>query len=275
MSSWVKDVDGFGFNAQVIEQSHKLPVLVDFWAAWCGPCRTLTPLLIRVVNDLAGKVILAKVDVDREPALASRYGIRSLPTVKLFRDGAPAAEFIGALPEGEVKRFLAPYLGALEPDVLVEARALAAAGDLVAAAEALTTALHASPENYRLVGPLADLEVRLGRLDAARARLQALPLAELNESVELAQARLRLHTEVAAGAATDASPAGLAYGVGIQACVAGDVDAGLAALLDSVASDKTWREGAARKALLDVFIVLGADEPRVRQARSRLSSLLM
>ncbi len=276
MSEHVRDVDGFGFNEQVIEASRERLVLVDFWAAWCGPCRTLTPILSRLVDQLAGQVLLAKVDVDREPALATRYGIRSLPTVLLFRDGAPVDHFMGALPEGEVRRFLAPHLAPARPDPRVEADALLASGDLSGAIALLAAALAADPRQTRLLAPLADCQIRAGNLAAAAALLEQVPLADLDERCEVAQSRLRLHQEAASiidSAADDA--AGAHYRRALAAFVAGDSEGCMEALLSQVTEHRAYRDDAARKALLDVFIVLGADDPRVRTARSRLASLLL
>jgi putative thioredoxin len=273
MNDQKRDVDGFGFTTQVLERSASTPVMVDFWAAWCGPCRVLTPLLTRLVGELAGSVVLAKVDVDREPALASRYGIRSLPTVKLFKAGSVVGEFVGALPEGEIRRFLEPHLGPAAPDPLALAETAAAAGDLTAAVNLLRAAHEENPEDYRLLGPLADFEVQAGELEAARRHLDLIPLAHLNERTELAQSRLRLHLE--AGAASPPEAPGPAYARALQDYLAGEIEAAMDGLLGVVREHRQWRDGAARRALLDVFVVVGNGDERVKRCRSQLSAILM
>jgi putative thioredoxin len=275
VSENVRDIDGFSFNAQVLDGSRERLVMVDFWAAWCGPCRTLTPILTRVVDELDGQVLLAKIDVDREPALASRYGIRSLPTVMLFRDGAPIDQFMGALPEGEVKRFLAPHVGPRQPDVLAEADALAGSGDLSGAIDRLTQALAADPAQTRLLGPLADYETQAGELASAAARLEQVPIADLDARCELARSRLRLHQEAEAARTLEPTGVAAAYRDALSAFTAGRVEAAIDGLLAVVAEDRTFRDDAARKALLDVFTLLGDSDPRVKASRSRLSSVLM
>lgn len=276
MSDHVRDVDGFAFNAQVIEASRERPVMVDFWAAWCGPCRTLTPILSRLVEDLAGRVLLAKVDVDREPALATRYGIRSLPTVLLFKDGAPVDHFMGALPAGEVRRFLEAHLTPTGPDPLAEADALARDGDLAGAIARLEAALAADPERTALLAPLADYRVQAGDLDTAAELLERVPIADLDARCELARSRLHLHREAAAASTLPAGdPSAERYRRALDAFVAGDVPVCIEGLLSVVSEDRAFRDDAARKALLDVFNVLGADDARVKAARSQLSSILM
>jgi putative thioredoxin len=276
MSEHVRDVDGFGFNAQVIEASRERPVLVDFWAAWCGPCRTLTPILTRVVDQLAGRVLLAKVDVDREPALATRYGIRSLPTVLLFRDGAPVDHFMGALPEGEVRRFIDRHVQPAGPDVRALADARLATGDLAGATALLETALAADPDHTRLLAPLADCRLLAGDLEAAAALLERVPLADADDRYTAAKSRLALYREQAETAGLPVEgPSAMRYRSALAAFAAGDPGACIEGLLALVAADRGFRDDAARRALLDVFNVLGADDPRVRAARARLSSLLM
>ena len=240
----VFDVGEAEFEQRVLDRSRELPVVVDFWADWCAPCRQLTPVLERAVADRAGEVELAKVDVDRNQRLAAQFGIQGIPAVKAFRDGRVAAEFTGAQPPAEVERFF----DALVPS---EADALAAAGD----EESLRRALELDPRHTAARRELARVLVRRGEGDAALALLDG--TAGDFEAEGLA-ARARLNDG-------ELAPA-------FEAWDAGNYDEALARLLAALPDRE--RQDLIRRVMVAIFTELGADHPLAREYRRRLSSAL-
>src|SRR5688572_14180537 len=167
----VADVTEKDFQKQVLEASRKVPVLVDFWADWCGPCRVLGPVLERLAGEMGGGFELAKVDADANPALAAHFGVRSLPSVLLFKDGAPVDGFVGAQPEGAVREFLKPHVKTAAPSALAEAQRHLAAGNIKAAKRAFEEALRVEGEKDEAHLGLARLALAAG--DVAEAEREA------------------------------------------------------------------------------------------------------
>ncbi len=245
------DVSQQEFEAKVIERSREVPVIVDFWAAWCGPCRTLTPALEKAVEARAGDVELAKVDVDREQNLAQTFGIRGIPAVKAFKDGRIAAEFTGALPPARIEEFL---------DKLVpsEADRLAGAGDEAS----LRAALQADPRHADAAVGLGRLLVQRGDDEEARELLE--PLAG-NFLAEGLIARTRL-------AGNGAGPELLAAFSGWDA---GEHESALETLQSEIAGEADPdRRDMLRAVMVAIFTDLGADDPLARAHRRRLASAL-
>lgn len=271
------------FAVRVLELSHSKPVLVDFWAAWCGPCRSIAPLLEQLAGEFAGKLAVAKVDTDAEGELAARYGVRSLPTLMLFRNGEMAEQLVGAHPLHALEALVSRHL-VRESDLQAEAARVArAAGDLPEAMRLMQAAITGDPGNFALFPDYATCLIDSGALDEAAALLERVPSRAITEAVVRAQARLRFarlaidspdaHT-LAARVGAGATDSATRFQWAVQRMMADDYPAGLDALLEIVRSDRGYGEDAARKLMLDVFSLLPSGDPLVREYRSRLARAL-
>ncbi len=270
------------FEARVIEESRARLVLVDFWAAWCGPCRSLAPILEQLAAQHDGRVAVAKIDSDAEPELASRYGVRSLPTLILFKDGAPVAQTMGAQPLSNLEALIAPHLDRPSDRLRRQARELADS-EPTAAIALLEQALAEDPDNVRLHAELAALLIDAGRLERAAEVLEALPSRAEDEASQRQQARLRFARLAVGGPPPDALAAELGrerpssearyYGA-VRKLVAGDLAGGLDELIALVRSDRQYGDDAARRTVLDVFTLMAADDPRLREYRTALARAL-
>jgi len=270
------------FQKDVVERSRTTPVLLDFWATWCAPCRTLGPTLEKLAVEFAGSFTLAKVDIDASPELADVFQIQSVPTVLLLKDGRLADGFAGALPEVQIRKFLEKHLGLKKVDPLEEAAKLETDGQRVEAIAVLEEHLAEAPGHAKAQLAIARLYAAEGRLEEARAHLE-LVQGELRESDEAKALAAQLET-AAAGvgalaeleAAVRANPedvaARLAYG---KALVAASKHAeGLEQLLEAAKLDLTFEDGAPRKAMIEVFNLLGWADPLVLDYQRQLSMLL-
>jgi putative thioredoxin len=279
------DVGDDDFASRVLEASKRTPVVVDFWAPWCGPCRSLGPLLEKLAAEHAGAFLLAKLNVDEAPRTAQRYAVRSIPAVIGVRDGAIVAEFVGAQPEANVRRFLAAVLPSESDQLARAADALAQAGDAAGAEAKLREALARDARHPRALLGLARL---LGARGKAQDTQDALALlekitggeAELAEAEKLA-ARLRMsgvpaHDEAALRERIGRAPDDLAARIELGRALAasGRHEAALAELLAAVKRDAQFEDGAARKTMLDLFAVLGGDHPLTQRFRAELARAL-
>ncbi len=281
-SSRIVDVAESDFQRDVVERSRSVPVVVDFWAPWCGPCKTLGPLLERLAEEHAGAFVLAKVDVDRAQTLASRLGVRSIPTVLGFRDGAIRAEFVGAQPEPAVREFLQAVLPSEADRWTDTAQERFAAGDATGAEDAWREALALEPRHGRALLGLARALAARGEVATALDRLDhILPHEVVYEEAGQFAAELRLASESDAdpdslraklAADPDDLPARIELGRALAA--AGRHEEALETLLEAVRRDPEFEEGAARKAMLDLFEVLGGEHEATQRFRRELSRVL-
>jgi putative thioredoxin len=277
----IVDVSSANFAAEVVERSKQVPVLVDFWATWCGPCRTLGPILERLANESAGAFVLAKLDTDREPDLAAAFGIQSLPTVMLLKGGRPVDGFVGALPEAEIRRFLAPHLTPVR-DPLAEARELLEQGQVAEAAALLEGLYSERPQDDTVKLLLARASVMQGDTTRALGLLEVLGPS----TVDGAEARA-LRAQIALGqrdteglaqlaAAAAAAPADLAarirYGRALAA--AGRTEEGLEELLATLEVDREFDGQAARRAVVEVLDALGPASEVAHDYRRRLQTAM-
>lgn len=270
MSEHVIDVGEEDFEARVLARSAELPVLVDFWAPWCGPCRTLSPLLDQLAEAGQGRFLLAKVDTDQHPGLAQRHQVKGIPAVKLFRNGQQIADFVGALPASEVRAFLDRHI---PDDATLAARRAAElvnAGSWAAADESLKGVEGSSP-----LVLLARARVALvnGRIDEAAALAAQVPAR--SDERELADAVLAVTSlAIEARARTDTSGAEatlLSAGAHLEA---GRIEPALDALLEVVRTDRKLREDTGRKTLLALFDVIGVRSETSDRYRRMLANLL-
>ena len=280
----VFDVTAATFEAEVLEQSSSVPVLVDFWAAWCGPCRALAPVLEAVVDSYQGGLKLAKVDTEAERELAAAHGIRSLPTVRLYRDGEVVAEFMGALPESQVRAAIEPHLPRASDGAMADGLALANAGRFDEALTVLEAAFAEDPDNARLVESLLHTTVSAGVLDRAEELIGSLaPAVRQADWVRTLEARM-MFARVAAGAAPEpdlrarleADPADLEarYQLGARFVAIGQLEEAMDEFLSLMKRSRSYGDDAARKGLVALFDMLGEGNPLVGRYRQLMASAL-
>jgi putative thioredoxin len=291
----IVDGDQSTFMREVVDASRTIPVLVDFWATWCGPCKTLTPTLEKVVRSAGGRVKLVKIDIDKNRALVQQLvqlglPLQSVPTVAAFWQGQIADLFQGALPESDVKRFVEALLkvagGAMPAaDLLAEAKAAMEAGKPEEASELFAGMVQAEPENGEAWGGLVRALIAAGHEDEARETLSQVP-PKLAEHAEVAGARSALALAEEGRKARDqlgafesriaADPTDFQarYDLATALNASGKREEAAEALLDIIRRNRTWNEEAARKQLLKFFEAWGFDDPASAAARRKLSSIL-
>jgi putative thioredoxin len=284
----VKDTTTANFRQDVIAESMRQPVLVDFWAPWCGPCKQLTPILEKAVQAAGGKVKLVKMNIDEHPQIAGQLGVQSIPAVFAFQRGQPVDGFMGALPEGQVKGFIERLVGPLGPsaveDLIAQADDLAAEGDVGGAAELYAAVLSQDPENAAALAALVKLHVDLGDLDGAKRFLAMAPATKANDPV-LAGARAAIELAEQASSLgdlgelqqrVDADP--LDYQARFDLAVAlnarGKRAEAVDHLLEIVRRDRSWNEDGARKQLVQLFEAWGPTDDMTVLGRRRLSAVL-
>lgn len=289
MSAFAYDVTTADFKEKVFDVSMNTPVVVDFWAEWCAPCKVLKPQLEKLAEEYGGNFILAKVNADENPELTGHFGIRSLPTVVAFVNGQVVDGFTGAKPEGEIRDFLARFVAPAEPvesiDLFEQAQAAHAAGDITTAKALLQATLAEKPENTDASLYLAQIHLDEGELDAAEALLNDIITAGTNPRADALLSRIALVRRSAGvdlgalQARIDAEPESHALRLELADALAGQQDwrGALEQLLLSVKKDRSWNEEAARKAMLKLFELLSADESQqglVREFRTQLARTL-
>ncbi len=291
----IKDSDQTKFAKDVLEASRTVPVVVDFWAPWCGPCKTLQPMIEKVVKEAKGKVKLVKIDIDKNQMLAQQLRIQSIPAVYAFFGGRPIDGFMGAVPESEVKGFVDRLIqasgGATEDpaavqvaELLEQAKAAVAQNDMDTAAQIYSEILGAEPTNVTALAGLARYQVSIDDMEQAKELLAQIPAKEKNHpDVVVAQAAIDLAEKAKEAGPVDdlkakaaANPKdfqsrldlAMAYWAGAQKQEAIDE------LLSMIKLDRAWNEGAARQQLLKFFEALGFTDPLSVDGRKRLSTIL-
>ena len=283
--SHVKDGTDASFMTDVIEASKKQPVIVDFWATWCGPCKQLGPALEKAVEAAKGAVKLVKIDVDKNPAVAGQLRVQSIPTVYAFVNGQPVDGFQGALPDSQVKAFIDRLLGPPEPAEIDEILAMGAEsmklGDIGGAAQAYAQALQMDDKNVKAIAGLARCYLAGGDAERA-AELVAMAPADAKDA-DLDSVRAALKLTEAAPSETDpleqrlaANPDDHEARLELAKALAakGAFDQAADQLLTIIARDREWNDQAARKQLLVVFEAAGPASEVARQGRRRLSAIL-
>lgn len=284
----VKDATTATFKADVIDASRSVPVVVDFWAAWCGPCKQLTPVIEKVVRGYRGKVRLVKVNVDENQAISAQLRIQSLPTVYAFRDGQPIDGFVGVQPESAIKAFVDRLvaddaeMGIAE--VLKTGEELLDQDDLQGAAEVFASVLQEDRTNAEALAGLAACYMKSGDVARAKQTLALVPpdkrelpvVKSIEAAITLAEKGADaggiadLKRRVAENPRDFQARLDLSLALGAQ----GDREEALELLLDLVRMDRTWNDEAARKQLLQFFDAWGPKEPLVAEGRRKLSSIL-
>jgi putative thioredoxin len=280
-SPYVIEVDQSGFAAAVLEASYQQPVLVDFWAEWCAPCRALMPLLARLADEFQGKFLLAKVNSDENQELASQLGVRSLPTVKLFKDGMPVDEFMGAIPEGQVREFLDRHIERESDKVFTAAMVALSEGDQAQALQLMEQAHRMDPDKSRITLGYAKLLAETGDAAAAESLLDQLPIAEqVDDEVTALRAQLQFAGEAGDLPAreqlqkqADAGDLESLYQLAVADVNAGAYEPAMESLLMLMRKDRTFRDDIGRTTLLKLFAMLG-DDPLVERYRRKMMTCL-
>lgn len=285
----VMDGTDQGFMQDVIETSQTTPVIVDFWAPWCGPCKTLGPMLEKHVRAAKGKVRMVKINIDQHPAIAGQLRVQSIPAVFAFAGGRPVDGFMGAVPESQIKSFVERLQNAGGPDAgLEELLALGeeslSIGDMGGAAQAFAEALQAEPENVKAIAGLAKVYLAAGEPAQAREILATAPEAAQNDAgIASVRASLDLMDDAAGAGDPLALQAQLhanpkdhqaRFDLARALIGRGDLDGACDALLLIVESNRDWNDGAARALLLKIFDAAGAGSDLSKSGRRRLSSIL-
>lgn len=276
-SEYVIEVSDATFQAEVINRSRQTPVVVDFWAPWCGPCRMLGPVLEKLANEYAGGFILAKINTDENQRIAGQFGIQGIPAVKAFKDGKLVAEFVGAQPEPRVREFLAKFAvkggGQTGADGAPDAETLLAAGKYAEAEELLRKA---GAGNGSL--PALNLSLAKALLAQGKAQEAGQLLDKLTEGPEAGPAEalkplVGLLLTATSGTNGFGEIEGLYQKAG-QAIAHGEMRAAMDALIDVLRRDKRYRNGEPRQVMLALFALLGDESPLVREYRTKLAMVL-
>jgi putative thioredoxin len=290
-SPYIKDSGLATFAADVLEASREVPVIVDFWAPWCGPCKQLGPALEKAVNEAKGAVRLVKINIDENQEIARQLRIQSIPTVYAFKNGQPVDGFMGAIPESQIRTFVQQLAGGgghggadHAAEVLAAADEAFASGDVSTAAQAYAHVLQDEPGHPKAVAGLARSYLKSGDVERARATLQLVrPDGAGDEAIRAVEAELKLKEQSAqtgdmaefqSKLAANANDHQARFDLAMALDAKGDREGALDALLEIVRRDRKWNEEAARKHLVTLFEAMGPLDPLTIAARRKLSSIL-
>jgi putative thioredoxin len=284
MSQWTVEVTEQDFESAVVERSQSVPVVIDFWAPWCGPCRTLGPVLEKLADEQQGKFVLAKINVDENPMLAQAFGIRSIPAVKAVRNGAIAAEFLGAQPESVVRQFIEQLLPSEADALAQEGQRLEEAGKTQGAESIYRAALSKEANHLPALLGLARILVQRGEEAEALSLLGRVPLTSPDyAAAQQLSAQIRLKQNGASAGDENvyreklaANPDDVEARFDLSQVLAssGRYEEALSELLEIVKKDRQFRDDGARKAMLEIFEVAGPRSQVAEHYRSELAKVL-
>lgn len=281
-NQWTIEVNEQNFQQTVVERSKTVPIVIDFWAPWCGPCRVIGPVLERLADELAGKFVLAKVNVDENPQLAASFGAQSIPLVVAVRDGKIIGDFVGAIPEAAIREHLAHWLPSPADELTARADSAMQAGDTAQADTLLRQALELDPRAERALFLHAQRLADQNRDDEATAVLERIPPGSaVAQEVDRLAAALRIRgagggdtTALRARVEQNADDLDARFDLAQLEAASGNYQAALDQYLEIIKRDRAYRDDGARKAMLDVFDLLGSGNELTDRYRSELAKVL-
>ncbi len=283
MSEYIVNVTEQNAVDVIIEGSKVKPVVVDFWADWCEPCKTLMPMLEKLANEYEGQFVLAKVNADEQQNIAQQFGVRSLPSVMVVKDGQPVDGFVGAQPENQVRELLEKYLPKPWDAILEQAQALAAEGNFAEALAPLREAYTDSNQQLDIAFAYTHVLIELNRCDEAEAVLSNIRMADQDTQYEQLKAQLELRREAASAPAVQALEEQLAadpgnleltYQLAIQYNDHGQPKEAMESVISILQKDREYGDGSAKKALLDMIASLGKGDPLAVEYQRKLFGLM-